>query len=182
MRTGADLRSCRESVSFSKKALYFPAERYYDYGRRAYQEEEHSRKKSDEEKSRMPNGHREDRPGHRRWKRFGGNHPKTISERPLIGHGGLRYRQRKVAVFLSTGAATRVEPRSVNRDVPCNFKIAGDFFRSRRAGRRCGQACPDRGRPGGEGGRAGQTKGEDRKWKISKRNAESGKRLVLRER
>ena len=43
----------------------------------------------------MRNVPREDRPGDRCCKRFGARLLKTISERPLIGHGGLRYGQRK---------------------------------------------------------------------------------------
>ena len=74
----------------------------------------------------MRNVPREDRPGDRCCERFGVRLLKTISERPLIGHGSLRYRLKKVAALLV--AATRVEPRftdshggMADRNVPCNF-------------------------------------------------------------
>lgn len=48
-------------------------------------------RESVEEKSRMRDALREDRPGDRSCERFGGKHLKTVSERPLIGHGCSRY-------------------------------------------------------------------------------------------
>lgn len=51
-------------------------------------------RESVEEKSRMREAPREDRPGDRSCERFGERHLKTVSERPLIGHGRPRY-QRK---------------------------------------------------------------------------------------
>ena len=79
-----------------------------------------------EEKSRMQEVPRESRPqecgaesGLAEWI------AKTVSERPLIGHGSPRYRQRKVA-------DGRCQQQGWNRVqkmyVPCNRNIAGDFL------------------------------------------------------
>lgn len=52
---------------------------------------------------------RENCPGARCCERFGKAHLKTVSERPLIGHGGSRYEQ--TSGSQNFVAATRVEPR-----------------------------------------------------------------------
>lgn len=96
----------------------------------------------------MWNCPRENRPESRSCERFGAKHLKTVPERPLTGHGGLRYRQTSGSLFGGSGeftvreircsrmAARRVEPRSENQNVPCNFEIAGDFFMHRPVGQK----------------------------------------------
>lgn len=80
-----------------------------------------------EEKSRMQEVPRESRPlncgaesGLAEWI------AKTVSERPLIGHGSLRYGQRKAADELRLQQGWN---RVQKMYVPCNRNIAGDFLR-----------------------------------------------------
>jgi hypothetical protein len=66
----------------------------------------------------------------------GAKHLKTVSERPLIGHGGPRYRQRKAAAGRGPDcnkggtAFYGILWWIWDKNVPCNSDIAGGFFSS----------------------------------------------------
>lgn len=55
-------------------------------------------------------------------------HLKTVSERPLIGHVGLRYRQRKWRLWVSYRLQQGWNRVCESRNVPCNFRLQGIFL------------------------------------------------------
>ena len=82
-------------------------------------------RESIDEKSRVRDVPREDRPGDRRCERFGRAHPKTISERPLIGHGGSRYEQTSGSQVLGLQQGwNRVLWSPVHKKAPCKMQRA----------------------------------------------------------